>query len=88
MWKFQYYNEFIRQYKKLGSQRQERVNKALADLEDCNSDPKTKGVYKSSLNVYAYELGQNDRIIFDIDYENQQIMLLRVGDHKMSYGKD
>jgi mRNA-degrading endonuclease RelE of RelBE toxin-antitoxin system len=76
------------QYKNLGSQRQERVKKALADLEDCKSDPKTKGVYKSSLNVYAYELGQNDRIIFHIDYENEQIMLLRVGDHKMSYGKD
>lgn len=64
------------------------VKKALAGLEDCNIDPKTKGVYKSSLKVFAYELGQNDRIIFDIDYQNQRIMLLRVGNHKMTYGKD
>ncbi|MDE1770170.1 MAG: hypothetical protein KGI28_06425 [Thaumarchaeota archaeon] len=88
MWQFQYYKEFIKQYKKLGSQRQQRVKKALADLEDCNTDPKTKGVFKSSMKVYAYELGQNDRIIYDIDYQNQRIMLLRVGDHKMTYGKD
>ena len=88
MWQFQYYKEFIRQYKKLGSQRQKRVKKALTDLEDCYVDPKTKGVFKSSLNVFAYELGQNDRIIYDIDYQNSQIMLLRVGDHKMTYGKD
>lgn len=88
MWKFQYSKEFIKQYKKLGSKRQQRVKKVLADLEDCNSDPKTKGVFKPSLNVFAYELGQNNRIIYDIDYENQQIVLLRVGDHKMSYGKD
>ena len=88
MWQFQYYKEFIRQYKKLGSQRQQRVKKALTDLEDCYVDPKTKGVFKFSLNVFAYELGQNDRIIYDIDYQNSQIMLLRVGDHKMTYGKD
>ena len=88
MWQFQYYSEFIRQYKRLGSDRQQRVKKALADLEDCNTDPKTKGLFKSSLNVFSYELGQSDRIIYSIDYQNQRILLLRVGDHKMAYGKD
>lgn len=32
--------------------------------------------------------GQNDRIIYRVDYPNQTIILLRVGDHKMTYGKD
>lgn len=41
------------------------VKKALADLEYC-SDPKTRGVFKSSLNVFAYEVGQNGSSVLTI----------------------
>ncbi len=46
------------------------------------------GVYKSSMEVYAYELGHDDRMIYRINYDGHTIELVRVGDHKMTYGKD
>ncbi len=39
------------------------------------------------MKVYAYELGHDDRIIYKVDYDRHTIEL-RVGDHKMTYGKD
>ena len=56
----------------------------LADFER----PESLGVYKPSMKVYAYELGHDDRIIFKVDYDKHTIELVRVGDHKMIYGKD
>jgi mRNA-degrading endonuclease RelE of RelBE toxin-antitoxin system len=50
--------------------------------------PESLGVYKQSMKVYAYELGQDDRIIYRVDYDRHTIVLVRVGDHKMTYGKD
>ncbi len=40
------------------------------------------------MKIYAYELGHDDRIIFKIHNDRHTIELVRVGDHKMSYGKD
>jgi mRNA-degrading endonuclease RelE of RelBE toxin-antitoxin system len=40
------------------------------------------------MKVYAYELGHDDRIIFKVDYDKHTIELVRVGDHKMTYGKN
>ncbi len=53
-----------------------------------SAKPELLGVYKSSMNVYAYELGHDDRIIFRVDHDRHTIEFLRVGDHKMTYGKD
>jgi mRNA-degrading endonuclease YafQ of YafQ-DinJ toxin-antitoxin module len=40
------------------------------------------------MKVYAYELGHDDRMIYRVDYDKRTIELVRVGDHKMTYGKD
>lgn len=87
MWEFDRKSKFKKQYKLLGFVRQERVKKALIQLADFER-PELLGVYKSSMKVYAYELGHDDRIIFKVDYDKHTIELVRVGDHKMTYGKD
>lgn len=86
-WEFDRKNKFKKQFKMLGSVRQERVKEALMQLAD-SERPESLGVYKQSLKVYAYELGHDDRLIYTIDCDRHTIELLRVGDHKMTYGKD
>jgi mRNA-degrading endonuclease RelE of RelBE toxin-antitoxin system len=87
LWEFDRKSKFKKQYKLLGSVRQERVKKALMQFAD-SERPESLGVYKPSMKVYAYELGHDDRIIFKVDYDKHTIELVRVGDHKMTYGKD
>lgn len=86
-WEFDRKSKFKKQYKLLGSVRQERVKKALLQLAN-SEKPELSGVYKPSMKVYAYELGHDDRMIFKIYYDRHLIELIRVGDHKMTYGKD
>lgn len=86
-WAFDRKNKFKKQYKLLGSVRQERVDNALLQLAT-SQRPESLGVYKPSMEVYAYELSHGDRIIFKVSYDNHTIELVRVGDHKMIYGKD
>jgi len=86
-WAFDRKNKFKKQYKLLGSVRQGRVDNALLQLA-ASQRPESLGVYKPSMEVYAYELGHGDRIIFKVSYDNRTIELVRVGDHKMIYGKD
>jgi mRNA-degrading endonuclease RelE of RelBE toxin-antitoxin system len=87
LWEFDRKSKFKKQFKLLGSIRQEKVKKALLQLTK-SEKPESLGVYKPSLEIYAYELGRDDRIIFKVDYDRHTIELVRVGDHKMSYGKD
>lgn len=86
-WEFDRKSKFKKQYKLLGSVIQGRVNEALIQLAD-SQRPESLGVYKSSMDVYAYELGHDDRVIFKVDHKRCTIELVRVGDHKMTYGKD
>lgn len=79
-------NPFKKQYKKMGAERQERVNDALKELAS-SKDPTKLGVYKKSMQVYSYELGNHDRIIYSFD-PNEGIELIRVCDHKSVYMKD
>ncbi len=79
-------NLFKKQYKKIGAERQKRVNDALIELAN-SKDPANLGVYKASMKVYAYELGNHDRIIYNFD-PKQGIELIRVCDHKSVYMKD
>jgi len=87
VWEFDRKNKFKKQFKLLGSIRQDRVKEALLQLAD-SERPESLGMYKQSMKVYAYELGHDDRIIYKIDYDRHTIELVRVGDHKMTYGKD
>ena len=86
MWDFELSNKFIKQYKKMSSQRQGRVDNALSELVN-SEDPTKLGVYKKSMRVYSYELGNHDRIIYSFD-PNEGIELIRVCDHKSVYMKD
>ena len=70
----------------MGVERQKRVNDALIELVN-SQDPTVMGVYKKSMQVYSYELGNHDRIIYSFD-PNKGIELIRVCDHKSAYMKD
>lgn len=79
-------NPFRKQYKKRGAKRQKRVNEALIELAN-SKDPTKLGIYKRSMQVYSYELGNHDRIIYNFD-PKLGIELIRVCDHKSAYMKD
>lgn len=87
MWRLVRKNQFEKQYRLLGSERQKKVDDAILDLAN-STNPATKGQYKNSIRVFAYELGRGDRILYDVQYEGNVIVLLRVCDHKSVYGKD
>lgn len=40
------------------------------------------------LMILIFQNLHDDRIIFNVDYDEHTIELVRVGDHKMTYGKD
>ena len=86
-WEFERKSKFKKQFKLLGSVRQERVKQALIQLAN-SEKPESLGVYKQSMKVYAYESGHDDRIIFKVHHDRHTIELISVGDHKMTYGKD
>lgn len=87
MWIFDRGNKFKKQFKNLGSSLQKKTEQAIRELAS-NENPTKLGVYKKSMNVYAYELDKNNRLIYDVDFSNNIISLIRVGDHKSSYGSD
>ncbi len=70
----------------MGYKRQQRVDAALAELAN-SKDPTKLGIYKPSMRIYSYELGNRDRIIYNFD-PKQGIELIRVCDHKSVYMKD
>ena len=86
IWSLSVKNSFKKQYKKMSSQRQNRVDNALAQLAG-SKDPTKLGTYKKSMHVYSYELGNHDRIIYSFD-PKEGIELIRVCDHKSAYMKD
>ena len=85
-WPISIKNSFKKQYKRMGITRQDRVNTALIELAN-SQDPTKLGVYKKSMQVYSYELGNHDRIIYSFD-PKEGIELIRVCDHKSAYMKD
>lgn len=87
MWFLAPNKKFIKQYKLLSSELQKRVDSALDELVK-SENPTKLGDYKPSLKVYAYNLDKSNRIVYSVDFSNNTIELRRVGDHKMTYGKD
>lgn len=87
MWDFDYKPKFIRQYKLLHTDLQKKVKLALDNLAN-SENPLKSGEYKSSLRAYAYVLDKSNRILYNVRFGENIIELLRVGDHKMTYGKD
>lgn len=87
MWRIDKRPTFLKQYGHLGQVRQQKVDSGLRELAT-TENPADLGEYKSAMKSFAYVLNKGDRIIFDIDYPNNTIILLRVCDHKSVYGKD
>ena len=75
---------FKRGFKSLSSQDQSRVSKAVADLS-LSKDPRELGLKKHGelSNVYAYEVGQRIRILYD--FQGDELLLIRVGHHEAVY---
>ena len=87
MWNFERDPKYIRQYKGLNPQLQNKVKKALTQLDN-SENPRDLGKYKRSLRIYAYDLDKSNRILYDVRFSDNVIELYRVGDHKQTYGKD
>ncbi len=88
MWKIIFTKTFNRQYTKLDSEIQRRVNDAIKDLQ-FSEDPTKLGIPKKGelKNMYAYYLGKY-RIIYDVYRNEISIILIYVGKHKDVYGTD
>lgn len=87
MWRLDKRPKFVKQYSRLGNERQKYIDNALRELAR-SENPADLGEFKSSIKVFAYVVNKSDRILFDVDYPNGTIVLLRVCDHKSVYGKD
>ena len=84
MWKLEYGNQFVKQYKSLSSDLQKKVDSALNELVK-SDNPAKLGEYKQNLRVYAYNLDKSNRLVYTIYFVNNVIELRRVGDHKKAY---
>ena len=87
MWIFERKNRFKKQFKRLDPNLQKKVETILRNFA-ISDDPSRLGVYKKSMRVFAYELDKSNRLLYDVDFENKIILLIRVGDHKSAYGSD
>lgn len=87
MWSFSRKGKFKTQYKKLPQQIQKKVDESLIALAE-SSNPRLLGTFKPSLGVWAFELNDSYRMLYDVRDSENLIELFRVGDHKEVYGKD
>lgn len=46
------------------------------------------GRYKKTVGAFAYEIGRSDRLIYRIELGSHELILVRVCDHKSTYGTD
>ena len=63
------------------------VDLALAEIA-ASDNPSNLGTYKQDMRVFSYEIGRKYRIIYSVLYRDGIVDLIRVCDHKSSYGKD
>ncbi|MGI0047754.1 MAG: type II toxin-antitoxin system RelE family toxin [Nitrosotalea sp.] len=84
MWLVHRKNVFNRDYKHLSSDLQKKTMRAVRDLV-ASQDPRKMGDHKTGpLNcLHTYELGQQFRVLYDVQFEQDLLVLLRVGTHKI-----
>ena len=87
MWSLRWANKFTKQYKRLDSGVQQSIDKAITDMAS-SANPADLGTYKQDMRIFSYEIGRKYRIIYSVVYREGVIDLLRVCDHKSTYGKD
>ena len=87
MWRLRWAGRFKKQYKNLDPNAQQDVDEAVREIAS-SVNPASLGTYKSSMRVFAYEIGRKYRVICSIQYRDGIMDLLRVCDHKSAYGKE
>ncbi len=78
---------FSKQFGRLDSKTQKRVEKAILELLT-TENPARLGKYKQNKRVFAYDIGRKYRIIYNVNWNDNTIEFLRVCDHKSAYDKD
>ena len=86
-WKITTVTKFKKQYKNLDSQNKQRTDQAIRELRN-SENPAMLGNYKQNKRVFAYNIGNKYRIIYNVDWSRDTIEFLRVCDHKSAYNKD
>lgn len=66
---------------------QSKVKQALTELAS-SDNPLKLGTYKKHLKSFAYDLDSSNRILYNVRFPDNIIELIRVGDHKETYGTD
>ena len=78
-------NQFKRGYKRLSAELQGKTNEAIIDLAASQHSWK-KGDHKKGPPLHClhtYELGRQYRVLYDVKFEQNLLVLLRVGTHKI-----
>ncbi len=89
MWEADFDNIFRRQYKRLDSQLQKRIDDAIAEIIGSENPAKLGEQKRGHLrHFYAYDLGRQYRIIYYILHSIKTVVFVNVGSHKQVYGKD
>ena len=78
---------FDSQFKRIGHERQWLVSEAIGVLT-ASVDPAVLGKYKKHAGAFAYKIGRSDRPLYRPDRPRNEMVLLRVCDHKSVYGRD
>ena len=84
MWNVHRKNSFRQDYKHLSSDIQKRTWEAIHDLAT-SEDPRRLGDHKTGplSCLHTYDIGMRFRILYDVQSEQNLIVLLRVGTHKI-----
>ncbi len=72
---------FSKQFSKLDSKTQKRVQDALLELLHVEN-PARLGIYKSDMRIFAYNIGKKYRILYNVNWNENTIEFIRVCDHK------
>jgi mRNA-degrading endonuclease RelE of RelBE toxin-antitoxin system len=88
VWETDPSNQFKRGYKHASGELQTRIKKAIRDLTQAE-DPRTLGKPKHGQlgGLWAYDFGQKCRLLYLPVDETNTILLDRVCDHGVVYGK-
>jgi mRNA-degrading endonuclease RelE of RelBE toxin-antitoxin system len=86
LWSFWRSTKFKKRFRKLEDFRKEKATKAIIELGNA-VNPLSLGIQKhgSLRDYWAYELGQECRILYNIDANTRTINLHRICSHKEAY---
>lgn len=78
-------NQFRRDFRRLSSELQKKTDGAIMELES-SEDPRKLGTHKKGPPIHClhtYEMGNKYRLLYQVKVEENLIVFLRVGTHKI-----